>query len=92
MNGNALLQIAKSKNIPALMFTAHALSENDLKRSVEDGSSDDAPGEETNKIALFIADVLEARQKNKNPWIRWFERLGGFYEKKSVGTNWRQKE
>ncbi len=92
MNGYELLQIAKSKNIPARMFTAHTLTEKDLKRSVEEGSFYYAPEEETNNIAPFIADVLEARQKNQNPRIRCFERLGGFYEQKFVGTNWRQKE
>ena len=92
VNGYELLQIAKSKNVPALMFTAHALTELDLKRSAEEGASYYAPKEEIHNIALFLADVLEAREKNKNPWVRWFERLGAFYEQKFIGTNWRQKE
>ena len=67
VNGYELLQIAKSKNIPALMFTAHALTEGDLKRSASEGASYYAPKDETHNIALFIADVLEAREKDKKP-------------------------
>jgi len=92
VNGYELLQIAKRRNIRALMFTAHALTEQDLKKSAVEGASYYAPKEEISNIALFIADVLEAAEKNKNPWIRWFERLGSFYERKFVGSNWRQKE
>jgi CheY-like chemotaxis protein len=92
VNGYELLQIAKSKNVPALMFTAHALTEQDLKRSAEEGASYYAPKEEISNIAYFLADVLEAKEKNRNPWVRWFERLGSFYEQKFIGTNWRQKE
>ncbi len=74
------------------MFTAHALTEKDLKRSAEEGASYYAPKDEIKNIALFVADVIEAKEKNKNPWVRWFERLGSFYEKRFVGTNWRQKK
>ncbi len=92
VNGYDLLKIAKSRNIPALMFTAHALSEKDLKKSATEGASYYAPKEEFHNIALFIADVIEAREKSRNPWIRWFERLGAFYEQKFIGSDWRQKE
>jgi hypothetical protein len=36
--------------------------------------------------------VLEALEKSKNPWVRMMERLGGFYDKRFGGTNWREKE
>jgi hypothetical protein len=80
------------QNIPALMLTAHALSEESLKESAEEGASFYAPKEEINNIGLFVADVLEAKEKKKNPWIKWFERLGSFYDKRFHGTNWREQE
>jgi len=43
-------------------------------------------------IAVFVADVIEAKEKKKNVWTKWFERLGGFYDRKFVGPNWREKE
>jgi DNA-binding NtrC family response regulator len=92
VRGFELLEIAKRRQIPALMLTAHALSEESLKKSAEEGASYYAPKDEIDRIHLFVADVLEAKEKNKNPWAKWFERLGGFYDRKFHGTNWRDQE
>jgi len=92
VRGFELLEIAKGRKIPALMLTAHALSEQNLNRSVKEGAAYFAPKDEIANIALFVADVIDAIQKNKNPWIRFMERLGGFYDRRFVGTNWREKE
>ena len=74
------------------MLTAHGLSEENLRRSAEDGAAYYAPKEEMSKIATFVADVLEAVNKKKSPWIKWFERLGSFYDKRFGGKQWREKE
>jgi CheY-like chemotaxis protein len=92
VNGYKLLEIANSKKVAALMLTAHALSEADLKKSAKGGASYYAPKEEINSIAIFVADVIEAVDKGKSAWIRFFERLGGFYDKRFGGTDWREKE
>jgi DNA-binding NtrC family response regulator len=92
VKGFELLEIAKKQDIPALMLTAHALSEENLKQSAESGASYYAPKDEMSNIAVFVADVIEAKEKKKNVWTKWFERLGGFYDRKFVGPNWREKE
>jgi len=92
VKGYELLKIANEHNIPALMLTAHALSKEDLKKSAEEGASYYVPKDEINKIDVFVADVLEAKEKDKNPWVRWFERFGSFFDKKFSGTNWREQE
>jgi CheY-like chemotaxis protein len=92
VKGYDLLKIANERNIPALMLTAHALTKEDLKKSAEEGASYYVPKDEINNIDIFVADVLEAKEKDKNPWVRWFERLGGFFDKKFSGTNWREQE
>jgi DNA-binding response OmpR family regulator len=92
VNGFQLLEIAKKQGIPALMLTAHALTKEALKQSAEGGASYYAPKDEMFNIAAFVADVIEAKEKNKNVWTKWLERLGGFYDRKFVGTNWREKE
>ena len=92
VRGYDLLEIAKKKGIPSLMLTAHALSQEALKKSAEKGASYYAPKEEMSKIAVFIADVLEAKEKKKNVWVKCFERLGGYYDRKFGGPGWRQKE
>lgn len=92
VKGYELLKIANEHHIPALMLTAHALSKEDLKKSAEEGASYYVPKDEINKIDVFVADVLEAKEKEKNPWVRWFERLGSFFDKKFSGPNWREQE
>ena len=92
VRGFDLLEIAKNRGIPALMLTAHALTEENLKKSAEEGASYYAPKDEMNKIDLFVADVIEAQSKKKNAWVKWFERLGNFYDKRFSGPNWREKE
>ena len=92
VKGYELLEIANKRGIPALMLTAHALSKEDLKKSAENGASYYVPKDEIDKIDVFVADVLEAKERDKNPWVRWFERLGSFFDKKFSGTNWREQE
>jgi DNA-binding NtrC family response regulator len=93
VKGFELLKIANEKGIPALMLTAHALNKESLKKSAEEGAAYYVPKEEISKIDVFLADVIEAREKKKNPWVRWFERLGGYFDhnKDFSGPNWREQ-
>ena len=92
VRGFELLEIANKRGIPALMLTAHALSKESLRKSAEEGASYYVPKDEIGKIDLFVADVIEAREKKKNPWVRWYERLGNFFDKKISGPNWREQQ
>jgi len=92
VKGFDLLKIAKGQKIPALMLTANALSEESLKKSVEDGAAYFAPKDKMAEIDLFVIDVLEALESKKNTWEKWFDRLGGFYDSRFHGTDWRDKE
>jgi CheY-like chemotaxis protein len=92
VKGFDLLETAGKRNIPALMLTAHALTEESLKRSAEEGASYFVPKEEISNIAQFVADIILARDEKSNPWVRWFDRLGRFFDTKFVGPNWREKE
>lgn len=92
VQGFDLLKIANSRETPALMLTAYALTEESLKKSVEGGAAYFAPKEKMADIELFVADVFEAMEKKKNPWERMLDRLGGFYDKRFKGQNWREEE
>lgn len=92
VKGFELLKVANERNIPALMLTAHGLSEENLLRSAKEGAAYYAPKDEMSKIATFVADVLESIHKSKSPWERVLERLGGFYDRRFGGTDWREKE
>jgi DNA-binding response OmpR family regulator len=92
VDGFELLKVAKKCGTPALMLTAHGLSEENLKKSAEEGACYYAPKEKMYDIHLFVADVLEALEKNKSPWDKFFERLAGFYDERFHGTNWREQK
>lgn len=91
VRGYDLLEIAINHNIPALMLTAHAVSKEDLKKSAEKGAAFYAPKDEITQIDVFVADVLDALEKNKSPWNRWYDRLSGFADKR-FGKEWRDKD
>jgi DNA-binding response OmpR family regulator len=91
VRGYDLLDIAARRKIPALMLTAHALTKEDLKKSAERGAAFYAPKDEISNIALYVADVLEARAKKQNSWARWYERLSGFCDRR-FGKNWRDQD
>lgn len=90
VRGFELLALTRKKNVPALMLTAHALSEENLKKSAEEGAAYYAPKDEMVNIDEFIADIILSKEKRKNPWTRWYERLGGFYDRRFKGPNWRK--
>ena len=92
VKGFELLKIAKERDIPALMLTAHALSEESLTTSAKSGAAYYVPKEEMVKIPLFVADVIDAKEKDKNPWVRWYDRLGSFFDVMFTGPNWRERE
>jgi len=92
VNGYDLLEITKQKGIPTLMLTAHAFSNEALKKSAEMQASYFVPKEKMAQIDVFVADVIETVEKGKNPWVRCFERLGRFYDQRFGGTDWREKE
>jgi DNA-binding response OmpR family regulator len=60
VKGFELLNMAKEKNVPALMLTAHSLTEESLEKSVEDGAAYFVPKDEIDKIHVFVADVIVA--------------------------------
>ena len=92
VDGFELLKIANQHKTPALMLTAHGLSEENLKRSAKEGAAYYAPKEKMHEIHLFVADVLEALEKKKSTWDKFFERLAGYYDKRFHGPNWREEE
>jgi CheY-like chemotaxis protein len=91
VKGYELLEIANRRDVPALMLTAHAISEDHLRKSIEKGASFYVPKDEMNRIATFLTDMLDAIEKKKNVWARWYERLSGFCDRR-FGPKWRDED
>ncbi|MBW2066763.1 MAG: response regulator [Deltaproteobacteria bacterium] len=88
VGGYKLLDLAKKKNITAVMLTAHALSVEDTKKSYLQGAAFYIPKDEMSNITTYLNDVLEAQKKGKSTWRRWLDRLGWYYDNR-FGPDWK---
>lgn len=91
VEGYQLLEIANQRKVTAVMLTAHALSPENIVKSFKEGAASYLPKEEMANIASFLNDVFEAQEQGKNTWIRWYDRMGAFFEKK-FGPKWQEDE
>jgi CheY-like chemotaxis protein len=91
VDGYRLLELAKTREVPAVMLTAHALSPDHIKKSYEEGAASYVPKDEMANITVFLTDILEAKEQGKHPWYRWLDRLGANFVKR-FGTDWQMKD
>lgn len=82
VDGYGLLEIANKRKVKGVMLTAHALSPEDTVKSYKAGAASYVPKDKMNEIVTYLGDVLEAAEKGKHPWWRWFERFGAYYERR----------
>ncbi len=91
VKGYSLLKITHRLNIPSIMLTAHSLTPDNLKRSIEQGADAYVPKDKLVDISLFVADVLSARKQGKNTSFTWFSRLNPIFDK-LFGKEWRTSD
>ncbi|OPX38339.1 MAG: hypothetical protein B1H13_11480 [Desulfobacteraceae bacterium 4484_190.3] len=82
VNGFDLLKLARKKKVLAVMLTSHALSPETTAQAYREGAASYIPKEKMPDIVTYLNDVLEAKERGKDSWWRWFERFGSFYERK----------
>ncbi|MFH1953090.1 MAG: response regulator [Pseudomonadota bacterium] len=92
VDGYGLLEIANRRNITAVMLTAHAFTPGNLVRSIKEGADSYLPKEEMANIVTFLNDILEAKQKGKNPWGPWQEKLPTSYFERRWGAAWQNTD
>jgi CheY-like chemotaxis protein len=90
VDGYELLKIANERQVSAVMLTARAINPTNIMKSYEEGAASFVPKEEMANIPLFLEDILEAKEKGKHFWWRWFDRMADYCDKK-FGPEW-QKE
>jgi CheY-like chemotaxis protein len=91
VDGYRLLDIARKKEITAVMLTAHALSTEDTVKSFKRGAALYVPKEEMQNITTYLNDILEANEEGKHPWWRWLDRFSDYYAKKFT-PRWKDKD
>ena len=91
VKGYEILKATNKLNIPALMLTAHALTPDNLKQSIEKGADAYVPKDKLADISMYVADVLTAREQGKTSHTQWFSSLLPVFDK-LFGTNWRKTD
>ena len=79
VRGYDLLAIAREKNLPAMMLTAHALTAEDFSRSITGGAVAYIPKEKMGEIGVYLTDLLKAKAGKEKPH-KWFSRLASFFD------------
>lgn len=85
VNGFELLKRCVAKKIDAVMLTAHALSVESLKKSLELGARGYFPKEKMVDIASFLEEVVT--HEHTEAWQRLFDRLREFLND-TFGADW----
>jgi DNA-binding NtrC family response regulator len=89
VRGFDLLEMAVAKKFPVVMLTAHAVSPESLKKSIELGARAYLLKDQLPTVAAFVEDVLELSYRFG--WRRSLEKLGGYFGKR-FGPDWRKTE
>ena len=89
VRGFDLLNAAVHLGFPTVMLTAHTLSVETLKKSIEMGARAYIPKEKMPEIIPFLEDVLTLG--HQSGWRLLFDRLGNFFNV-AFGHDWQKNE
>lgn len=92
VDGYGLLDIAKRREIPAIMLTAHAFTPDNLVKSIKEGAVSYLPKEKITEIADCLSDVFKAQLEGRDPWVSWQERLPSSFFEKRWGAAWQDAD
>lgn len=90
VNGFELLKNAVSRGFPAIMLTAHAVTPEALKRSIELGAASFLPKEQMNDLAELIEEVVQGGGK-RLWWLKSLQKTGPYFEQR-FGPDWKEKD
>lgn len=89
VNGFELLKVSVERGFPTVMLTAHSLTPDTLKKSIQLGAVFFMPKETLPELRYFLEELVE--NKFIPGWMSFFERLGVYFNK-YFGPNWKEKD
>jgi len=92
VDGYKLLHIAKHRKITAVMLTAHALSPDNLLKSIKEGADSYLPKEEMGNIKTFLIDILKSQEEGESTWEPWHRSLSSSYFERKWGADWKDQD
>ena len=89
VRGFELLKKSVSKGFPTVMLTAHALTPEALKESIQLGAVSFLPKEMMAELDTYLADVITG--SHKVVWQNLLEKLGAYFDRQ-FGADWKEKD
>ena len=89
VNGFELLKMSVERKFPSVMLTAHALTQDALKKSIKLGALSFLPKEKMNNLTELIEDVVLGT--GKPLWIKFFDKLDTYLNKR-FGPDWKERD
>jgi CheY-like chemotaxis protein len=89
VNGFELLKKSVSRGFPTVMFTAHALTPESLKKSIKLGAVSFLPKDKASELKNFLEQVVLGG--GKPIWKKVFDRFESYF-KKRFGPDWKEKD
>lgn len=90
VNGFELLKHADAKGFPAVMLTAHAVTPDAVKKSINLGAVSFLPKEMMMELKDLLEDVVLGGGK-RLWWQKSFDRLGPYFDDR-FGADWKEKD
>jgi len=90
VDGFELLKNAVARDFPAVMLTAHAMTPDALKKSIELGAVSFLPKEMMPHLKELIEEVALGGGK-RLWWMETLRKTGPYFDKK-FGPNWKEKD
>jgi DNA-binding response OmpR family regulator len=90
VNGFELLKNSVARGFPSVMLTAHAVTTEALKKSIELGAVSFLPKEMMKELQGLIEEVVQGGGK-RLWWQKSLQKTGPYFERK-FGADWREKD
>jgi CheY-like chemotaxis protein len=89
VNGFELLKNSVSRGFPTVMFTAHALTPESLKKAIKLGAVSFLPKDRISVLSDFLEDIVTGG--GKPLWQKLFRKMGDHFNR-VFGPDWKQKD
>jgi DNA-binding NtrC family response regulator len=89
VRGFELLKKSVSKGFPTVMLTAHALTPEALKESIQLGAVSFLPKEMMAELDTYLVDVVT--HGKKMVWKNLLDKLGDYFDRQ-FGSDWKKKD
>ena len=89
VRGFELLKKSVSKGFPTVMLTAHAMTPEALKESIQLGAVSFLPKEMMAELDTYLADVVTGSKKMV--WKKLLDELSDYFDRQ-FGSDWKEKD